>query len=354
MRNVMAPPYAAPARPARPRHTPRSQRVEVNTPQDRRRVHLDPRHARRHDPEGEGPHRLERQVVESVDVEALVADLAASSRSRRWVAARARWASSAGVPTGCAASASTSPSGTSTCRDEAAHPDFPGMEVEREALVGVVATWGRHRRDAGRHRRSCCADTPTSCPSRSPARWRTDPFAARADGTATGRGACDMLGGVAAIIAAVRALATTAATRRDRSPCTSSAVRRTGSGRLRDPASRAPRSGLRHRRADRWCGDPRERRVAHVPARGRRARSARVDPHPRGERARPPRGGAGLPARPRDPRNATHQQSSPISTSSPRSRRRAPVRHLGEHRARPARRRGRYGVLPDEPLETAR
>lgn len=161
---------------------------------------------------------LERRVVAAVDAEALLADLAALVATapvggapgevavQRWCADRLR-----GLGFEVAEWDVDLPA-------EVAQPDFPGMEVEREALVGVVGTWGGSG-GAERPALVLCGHTDV-VPVEDPARWRGDPFVLHvADGTATGRGACDMLGGVAAILAAVRALTVT-----DVSPCRRLAV----------------------------------------------------------------------------------------------------------------------------------
>ncbi len=149
----------------------------------------------------------ERRVVEAVDADLLLADLAAlvatapvgggagEAAVQRWCAG---WLREQGLDV------------TEWDVDLAAemsHPEFPGMEVERDALVGVVGTWGAHG-DGDRPALVLCGHTDV-VPVEDPARWRTDPFVLHVgDGTATARGACDMLGGVAAILAAVRALST--------------------------------------------------------------------------------------------------------------------------------------------------
>ena len=122
MRSVMAPPYAASwqarAWPPRCPDAPTSELTDDDLNED------------------------ERRVVEAVDADALVADLAdlvafaPVGGSAGEVGGR-----SAGALTAFAASGSTSPSWDIDLSAEAAQPDFPGMEVEREALVGVVATW---------------------------------------------------------------------------------------------------------------------------------------------------------------------------------------------------------------------
>lgn len=85
---------------------------------------------------------------------------------------------------------------------EAAHqPGFPGMEVERAEALGVVGTWGE-----GEPLLILCGHTDV-VPSGDLAGWSRDPFRLVVeDGTAYGRGACDMLGGLAAELAAIRAV----------------------------------------------------------------------------------------------------------------------------------------------------
>lgn len=76
-------------------------------------------------------------------------------------------------------------------------PGFPGMEVERTLLPVVCATLnpgapGRHPMLSGH------VDV---VPAGDPASWASDPFTARLDGGRMyGRGACDMKGGVVAIL----------------------------------------------------------------------------------------------------------------------------------------------------------
>lgn len=89
--------------------------------------------------------------------------------------------------------------------DLAAHPDFPGQEVERDTGYGCVGM-------------SSTAGTPALVfyghtdvvPPGDLELWpNRDPYALRVvDGVAHGRGTCDMKGGVAAIFGALRALRT--------------------------------------------------------------------------------------------------------------------------------------------------
>ena len=79
--------------------------------------------------------------------------------------------------------------------------DFPGMEVERTNAVGVVGRW-----DGPDPALILCGHTDVVPPGDRTA-WSSDPFAIQVRaGNAIGRGTCDMLGGVAAILAAVRAV----------------------------------------------------------------------------------------------------------------------------------------------------
>jgi acetylornithine deacetylase len=81
-------------------------------------------------------------------------------------------------------------------------PDWPGEEVPRRTLPVVL---GRAGRPGGR--RLVLSGHVDVVPPGDPATWTVDPWAAVVrDGVLYGRGACDMKGGVAAILGAVRAL----------------------------------------------------------------------------------------------------------------------------------------------------
>ena len=81
-------------------------------------------------------------------------------------------------------------------------PDFPGSEMPRTSLPVVT---GRLGRVGGR--RILLVGHGDVVPPGDPATWSVDPWAAEVrDGRMYGRGACDMKGGVVAILAAVRAL----------------------------------------------------------------------------------------------------------------------------------------------------
>lgn len=162
------------------------------------------------------PTEREREVADAVDVDALLADLAdlvgfaavggspGETAVQRWGGSRLRelgldvrqWEVDLAA--------------------EAARPDFPGMEVERDQLVGVVGTWpvrsGASTGPGAVPGLVLCGHTDV-VPVEDPARWRSDPFRLSVtDGLLTGRGTCDMLGGVAAVLAAVRALRACGAT----------------------------------------------------------------------------------------------------------------------------------------------
>jgi acetylornithine deacetylase len=81
-------------------------------------------------------------------------------------------------------------------------PAWPGEETTRSTLPVVI---GRLGRPGGR--RVVLSGHVDVVPPGDPATWTVDPWAAEIrDGRLYGRGACDMKGGVAAILAAVRAI----------------------------------------------------------------------------------------------------------------------------------------------------
>ena len=83
-----------------------------------------------------------------------------------------------------------------------ADPDWPGEEMPRSSLPVVI---GRAGRAGGR--RLILSGHLDVVPPGDPATWTADPWGGEIrDGALYGRGACDMKGGVAAILAAVRAL----------------------------------------------------------------------------------------------------------------------------------------------------
>jgi acetylornithine deacetylase len=82
-------------------------------------------------------------------------------------------------------------------------PAWPGEEVPRRSLPVVI---GRAGQPGGRPRIVLSGHTDV-VPAGDPATWSGDPFSGEVrDGWLYGRGACDMKGGVAAILGAVRAL----------------------------------------------------------------------------------------------------------------------------------------------------
>jgi len=83
-----------------------------------------------------------------------------------------------------------------------ADPAWPGAEMPRSSLPYVVARVGR-----ARGRRLILQGHIDVVPPGDPASWTVDPWGAELhDGRLFGRGACDMKGGVAAIVAVLRAL----------------------------------------------------------------------------------------------------------------------------------------------------
>ena len=83
-----------------------------------------------------------------------------------------------------------------------ADPDWPGEEMPRTSLPVVI---GRIGRSGGR--RVILSGHLDVVPPGDPATWTADPWGGEIrDGAVYGRGACDMKGGVASILAAIRAL----------------------------------------------------------------------------------------------------------------------------------------------------
>jgi acetylornithine deacetylase len=84
-----------------------------------------------------------------------------------------------------------------------ADPDWPGEEMPRTTLPVVIGRAGR-----GGGPRTVLSGHLDVVPPGDLAPWTVDPWAAEVrDGALYGRGACDMKGGVAAILGAIRALA---------------------------------------------------------------------------------------------------------------------------------------------------
>ena len=155
--------------------------------------------------------------------------------------------------------------------DRRADPDWPGDEMPRTTLPVVV---GRLGRPGGR--RIAARRPPRRRAGRRPGTWTVDPWAGEIrDGALYGRGACDMKGGVAAILGGAprrRRDRRGRSARRARSLVAFVPVgggRRPGDAR-RDPGRR-DRRRRRHHRADRPRGRHRPRRRDHVPAHRARA-----------------------------------------------------------------------------------
>ena len=86
-----------------------------------------------------------------------------------------------------------------------ADPDWPGEEMPRTTLPVVMARTG-----PGDGRRVVLSGHLDVVPPGDPATWTVDPWAGEIrDGALFGRGACDMKGGVASVLAAIRSLAAT-------------------------------------------------------------------------------------------------------------------------------------------------
>ncbi len=92
---------------------------------------------------------------------------------------------------------------TPDLEDVRGDPDWPGEEMPRRSLPVVIGRAG----PAG-ERRIVLSGHLDVVPPGDPATWTADPWAGEIrNGAMYGRGSCDMKGGVAAIVAAVRALA---------------------------------------------------------------------------------------------------------------------------------------------------
>ncbi len=89
-------------------------------------------------------------------------------------------------------------------RELAADPDFPGFEMPRTRLPVVSGDLG----SGGTRRRAIVLGHVDVVPFGDIGQWASPPFEARVtDGRVFGRGACDMKGGMAAALAAFRAVA---------------------------------------------------------------------------------------------------------------------------------------------------
>ena len=139
----------------------------------------------------------------AVDRERMVADLRALVRIPSITGseeAAAAWAAEALRELGLAVEVVT-PS-PAAVRDD---PDWPGEEMPRTALPVVIGRAG-----PGGGARVVLSGHLDVVPPGDLATWTVDPWAGEIrDGALYGRGACDMKGGIAAILGAVRALATT-------------------------------------------------------------------------------------------------------------------------------------------------
>jgi acetylornithine deacetylase len=94
-------------------------------------------------------------------------------------------------------------------REIRADPAWPGEEMPRASLPVVIGRAGTVGASgaAGKRRRVILSGHVDVVPPGDPATWTTDPWGAEIhDGRLYGRGSCDMKGGVASILGAVRAL----------------------------------------------------------------------------------------------------------------------------------------------------
>ena len=209
-----------------------------------------------------------------------------SSGSRASPATRTR--SRRGWPTGSRRSGSRSRSSTRIRRRSAQDPAWPGEEVARTSLPVVLGRVGRRggtRLVLSGHMDVVPAGRPGDLDraTRGPARCAT--------GELYGRGACDMKGGVAAILGAVRALGATGALERLQGELIV-ALRAVRGGRRPGHAGGDP--GRRHRRPVRHPGAVvagrrrRPRRRDHVPADRPGSGRAREPPDRGRVRARQP------------------------------------------------------------------
>lgn len=145
----------------------------------------------------------EQRVIEAVDADTMVADLAelvaipsvggapGEVHVQRWCAERLAAAG---------ATVDHWPIDLSALRST---PGYPGEEVERDEAYGCVGVFGTGTQPPG----LVLAGHTDVVPAGDPHSWRNGPWALHVDGgDLRGRGACDMKGGLAAIFAAVRAL----------------------------------------------------------------------------------------------------------------------------------------------------
>ena len=125
------------------------------------------------------------------------------------------------------------------------------MEVPRTTGLGVVGTRRRRRADADPQR------TRRRRAGRRSRQWTVNPWEATIrDGCVFGRGACDMKGGLAAALAALRALAVCARRLAGASRCTRWSPRKTAARERWPPPARSPRRRRRVDGADRADAGP--------------------------------------------------------------------------------------------------
>jgi acetylornithine deacetylase len=154
----------------------------------------------------DGLSALEQEVVDRIDADAILDDLAAMVALRPVGGAPGEVAVQQWAAGRLGALGLHVDTWEVDLAGEAEDPDYPGMEVARERMLGVVGTWG----GTGSRGLVLCGHTDVVPPG-DRARWDRDPFELVVeDGVARGRGVCDMLGGVAAILGAVAALAAVA------------------------------------------------------------------------------------------------------------------------------------------------
>jgi acetylornithine deacetylase len=154
----------------------------------------------------DGLSALEQEVVDRIDADAILDDLAAMVALRPVGGAPGEVAVQQWAAGRLGALGLHVDTWEVDLAGEAEDPDYPGMEVARERMLGVVGTWG----GTGSPGLVLCGHTDVVPPG-DRARWDRDPFELVVeDGVARGRGVCDMLGGVAAILGAVAALAAVA------------------------------------------------------------------------------------------------------------------------------------------------
>ena len=239
-------------------------------------------------------------------------------------------------------------------------PDWPGQEMPRTDLPVVV---GRLGRPGGR--RLLLVGHTDVVPVGDPATWSVDPWGAEIrDGRLYGRGAVDMKGGCASILAALRALVVVRGRGRARRGA-GRRLRPVRGGRRPGDARRDPGGDHRghggHHGADGSRDRRRPRRRAHVPAHRPGAGGPRLDAARGGVGARQAdgprpraRGRRGGPERGRD--RSAHDRARAAVPDDRRDgeRRRLGVDGDGSGRRRWALRRGARRILAGCPGAAAR